>query len=429
MADIKLNINTSKVLKDGTCPILLYHCHNSKRKTWYTKICVKESEWDKAKQKIKDTKGKPDRRNHILTAYKQAAQNAIFKLNVESFNYSRADANKAIDEALKVALKPEKETEFEWELIYKKWVNWPIAKAPKGKGEDAARQENSFAYNTLRNYRNSYNKFIEFLDEYEIVLTSWEDFNEELLQTLINWGLQNRESPKHIIKYFRHLRRFLNYIHSTGIPIDEEVRSYQPAQEKTFSENIQNNHYFYKEEIEALENLRNGHLFSYEEKALDLMLHMIRTGFHIGDKEVTKANLRGDSIVKERQKIRGADMVVPATPRNLEILEKYNYQLPKMTHKDLNIYIKRLCVMAGINREVEVVELKGTEKVKKVLPMSAYAKAITCRKTCATILSQSEGITAYDIMDQLGHKSIKEALSYIGRSGKDRMERMIDAGL
>ena len=78
----------------------------------------------------------------------------------------------------------------------------------------------------------------------------------------------------------------------------------------------------------------------------------------------------------------------------------------------MNIYIKELCKLVGINEEVEIVRYRGVNREAIVYPKYDLIKVHTGRKTFCT-LSLEKGMSAEQVMSISGHKDYKSFKRYV----------------
>ena len=131
----------------------------------------------------------------------------------------------------------------------------------------------------------------------------------------------------------------------------------------------------------------------------------------IGAEHISMTSL-GNKIVRLIQRKTGIEVQVPVSPRLELILNKYNYQLPKIYEQKLNLRIKEIGRMAKIDSLILIEEIRGGLKVKKQIPKYELIKTHTARRSGATNMYLAQ-IGAIDIMKITGHKTEKNLLKYI----------------
>ena len=102
----------------------------------------------------------------------------------------------------------------------------------------------------------------------------------------------------------------------------------------------------------------------------------------------------------------------------LEILAKYENNLPKTYEQKLNKYIKEVAKMAEITEPIEVEQMENGRLVKNVVPKNELVKTHTARRSGATNMYLA-GIPAISIMKITGHKTEREFMKYIKASEEE----------
>ncbi len=174
--------------------------------------------------------------------------------------------------------------------------------------------------------------------------------------------------------------------------------------------------YCNEEELDRLYKLDlsdNPHL----EKARDIFLIGCYTAQRFSDyTRINKDNIRmlqkGVEVIELIQQKTGERVTIPIHWKLKKILEKYDYNLPKIYEQKLNKYIKEIAKLAGINEPVEMIEFKGALKVNRRVPKYEMIKTHTARRSGCTNMYLA-GIPTIDIMKISGHKTEKEFLKYI----------------
>lgn len=113
-----------------------------------------------------------------------------------------------------------------------------------------------------------------------------------------------------------------------------------------------------------------------------------------------KTHLQNDFICINRQKSE-TESLIPVLPQTRSLLEKYAYQIPKISNQKYNSYIK------------EVAEIVGIEK-----PLTTHIG----RKTCGSILL-NEGVSIEVVSRILGHRDTKITQHIYARVNELRITR------
>lgn len=146
--------------------------------------------------------------------------------------------------------------------------------------------------------------------------------------------------------------------------------------------------------------------------ACDLFLMMCYTGLNVGD----LAKLKKDNCYLEEQKILIKrkktlnDCVIPFfddfTFSPVAMMNKYDYDLPKMPDQKINEHIKTIQQLLGFDKFVL------TSRIG--------------RKTFATIKHLEQGVPAHIVMMATGHTTYRQFMKYIGVDHKSVVGHFID---
>jgi len=96
----------------------------------------------------------------------------------------------------------------------------------------------------------------------------------------------------------------------------------------------------------------------------------------------------------------------------IAVLEKYQYQIPKLSAGIFNNIIKVVAEKAGLINEVRIKEKRGHETIEKDIPKYQLMATHTGRRSFCTNYT-IEGVPSSVIMSISGHKTEKEFLKYV----------------
>ena len=120
------------------------------------------------------------------------------------------------------------------------------------------------------------------------------------------------------------------------------------------------------------------------------------------NKEVLSIKEKEYYIIEIVQQKTGKKVIIPAKRELMDILNKYDFNIPKIDQNTLNSHIKEIAKMAGL------IERCTSTKQPKYELISSH----TARRTGATLMYLA-GVDAYDICSITGHSSIKMLNKYI----------------
>lgn len=107
----------------------------------------------------------------------------------------------------------------------------------------------------------------------------------------------------------------------------------------------------------------------------------------------------------------------------LDILVKYNYQLPLISQQRFNDYIKDVGKLIKINESVEIKRFSGKELIVIKKPKYDFMASHMARRTCITILLQ-KGVPPTTVMKLTGHTDLKTLMKYENTSHNALVEAL-----
>jgi integrase len=119
----------------------------------------------------------------------------------------------------------------------------------------------------------------------------------------------------------------------------------------------------------------------------------------------------------------GDRVIIPLRSEVVEILEKYNYKLPKTYEQKVNKSIKAVGQLAGISEIIILEKLKGGKKVTETYNKSQLIVTHTARRSAATNMYRA-GIPSYDIMKITGHRTEQNFLKYLRQTNSETAEKL-----
>ena len=182
--------------------------------------------------------------------------------------------------------------------------------------------------------------------------------------------------------------------------------------------------YLTKEELTAISKADISTLPKLYEKARDIFMVGVYTAQRVSDYN----NIRPDNIIRNpdgsviinlRQKKTGVWVSIPAKDELKRILEKYSYRLPKVPDKSINLCIKEVARLSGVDSPVTIERTSGGRTSIQTHPKYALIHTHTARRTGATLMYLA-GMDVFNICSVTGHSSIAMLKKYIKA---DKIER------
>jgi len=162
----------------------------------------------------------------------------------------------------------------------------------------------------------------------------------------------------------------------------------------------------------------------YLDRVRDWFLLLAWTGCRFSDLEkVGKTDIQ-DGFISFRQQKTNTKVTIPLHPVVLEILEKYDFNLPEpISNQRFNEYIKEAAKLAGINAIESITITKGGQLKTELYPKYELISSHTGRRSFCTNMYK-RGLPTLMIMSISGHKTEKSFLKYIKVKQSEHAEMM-----
>ena len=161
-------------------------------------------------------------------------------------------------------------------------------------------------------------------------------------------------------------------------------------------------------EVEILEN---ADLIGSDEKARDLFLIGVYSGQRFSDYSVfERADIQGEFIVKRSEKTENHS-IIPLHDKLKNLLEKYDWRLPKISSQKFNVRMQSVCKDLGFDNEIKKTTYRGSQKTIELLPLWKMVASHTARRTYITLMAE-KGMADHFIMAVTGIKDAKTLSKY-----------------
>jgi integrase len=294
--------------------------------------------------------------------------------------------------------------------------------------EFLSRKEKELHPRTLQKFRSSkkmletftgkyYKRFsfesidVNFIDKYKSFL-QYEAYNQKLKE-------EDKEKRKGfrddtVAKYVENLKNFLRWSH------EREFHTNTIFQHSQFRVKRDNNLDIVTMTIHELKKFYEHDLTEFPslERARDLFCFQAFTGQRWGDiSTFNKEDVHGDTWIFEAQKT-GKETIIPfvgfAAPA-MDILKKYNFELPVISNQKLNDYLKLAAAEADLNRMVEINRSQGVKKLSYTKPLHEVISSHMARRTAVSILLNVYRLPVNQVMEITGHSDFKTLRRYIDK--------------
>ncbi len=241
-------------------------------------------------------------------------------------------------------------------------------------------------------------------------------------------------------------RSFVNFLNDKGYKINsvgKSIKFIKVIMKDAFEAGLHNNLIYSHSTFEApTENADNVYL---TEKELETMCKvdltdkpnyaLVRDVFIVGCYTALRysdySRIHSDMVKEKQGKYvlelnttkTNTKVIIPLKPLVVDILKKYNFNLPKTHEQKLNQYIKEVCKLAGLNENVEINATIGGKRETSYKPKYEMVKTHTARRTGATLMYLA-GVAPLDIMKITGHTKEANLLKYIKITKEQTADRL-----
>ncbi|GAB3514968.1 site-specific integrase [Emticicia fontis] len=260
----------------------------------------------------------------------------------------------------------------------------------------------------LKDFAKLYKRTIDFST---IDIDFYKDFNSYMAKV-------KDYAPATMGKHVSTLKTFLREATENGINTNLKFQSKAFKVVETESESIALSEKELKE-LYLLDLSKNIRL----DKVRDLFIIGANTGLRFSDfTDIKPDNIKKDGkdfVVDIIQYKTKNQVIVPLNKIALEILKKYNNQLPPaITNQKFNEYIKEIAQMVEILHDPQTRAItKGGKQFEETVPKWQLVSSHTARRSFATN-AYERGTPPISLMQITGHKTEKSFLKYIKTSKK-----------
>lgn len=299
-------------------------------------------------------------------------------------------------------------------LLENYWRDF-IEKAKDGKVNHNGKP---FRKGAIISYQKCLNAFVEFQKRQKHKYT-FDEITKAFYDVYVADMLDEEKLPNTIGERIKNLKALMHRSYDEGLHTNTAYQSFVKPEEEV------DNVYLTEDELEILYNFTFTDSNAMLEKYRDLFLVGCYTGLRWEDyksirKEDFTTSPKGNPVLVIRAAKTGIRVVIPIIWKHLgDILQKYDYALPKVSEQKFNKYIKMVCLAAGINTPV----MMTSGKYKRDTPYDKWelVSSHTARRTACTNMFL-KGIPTIAIMKISGHKKESTFLKYIKVSAEENAD-------
>ncbi len=236
-------------------------------------------------------------------------------------------------------------------------------------------------------------------------------------------GLQDGLLNDTVSKYVSELKNFLKW------GFERKLHSNNEYTKSKFSVSRQSKNEIVTLQMDELQQLYEHDFSGNErlEKVRDVFCFACFTGQRWSDIErFKKDQITGNNWHFKSFKT-GKDIIVPLTgyaAPAMDILKKYDFELPKISAQKFNEYLKEAGRAAEMNRPVKIERSIGNRKILFDNPLSEFMSSHMGRRTAVSLLLNVEKMPLQQVRDITGHSTLMTLDKYINKDPAALMESM-----
>ncbi|KAA9338952.1 site-specific integrase [Adhaeribacter soli] len=264
--------------------------------------------------------------------------------------------------------------------------------------------------NTLKGFKALKINLTEFQEQNKTLYITFEGINNVFLDKYKNFLISKKYHNTTVWKRIRIFKEFLNYYLKAEVHNNTKFKDYKFKAAKGNKEQVIT---LSLEELQKVKGI-DFHFSKRLDYVRDLFLIQSFTGLRFSDViRLSKANIKNGMITTNIEKTKTATHTLPLNSIVKELLEKYDYQLRKISNVKYNQYIKEVCSFVPELRNVEtIIHYNGNETIKNEIERYKLITTHTARRNFVTVLFE-KNVNPALIMKWTGHKSLNEFMKYL----------------
>ena len=379
---IKPVLWTHEPHKDGRCPIKIYI---ARQYLPVPKIAVHPDDWDTKEGKVK-------RSNPLY-----AQINAVIRARL-------LEIEKAHLEGQELPKKKKKNQDTtQTKITIHDFIGIYIAETAQGQHEISA--------GTVKHYQSLQLRLKQF-GTHRGEPIRFEDIDQKFYGDFFQFLHTNFNIQKTggFSKHIKILKKFMSEAQRRGLHNNDAHRDSNFKVHQSKGQKI----YLTEQEVEKLEKLDLSTMpWLEEERDRWLICYYFLLRYQDGQDHIARDNFFQSGAkwyFRYQANKTGTNATIPVKPRIIELLEKYDYKLPKTTNQEANRKIKMIASMAGINTPAQENGVKG--------PKCNFVCTHTARRSAATNMAM-QGVPLDLIAKMGGWKRLEILKVYLLASGLD----------
>jgi len=380
-----MNINFNLLRKKNGAHILMSITFNGIRIQTTINEKIDEKNWNKKKQRLKGNSTDAFNINSYLEKIENNARDIYYKFKIEGIIPTKNQFKEKLSQKLNGVNTSLSFYEFVDEFI----------KNSKNSKKPSTTKEYIYTIQDLKSFEKHNKRRID-----------WDTLDLQFYESYMDYQYNVKGNSQNLFgKRIKTIKTFLN--DATKKNINKHLMFYGFKVLKKRSDNIYLNEDDLKK-IFKLDLSKNKRL----ERVRDLFIVGCRTGLRFSDlTSLRKEDISKDGIRFQSDKT-GEVLNTVIIEETQEILEKYNYQLPKISRTNLNKYIKEVGELADISEVSYKDTYKSGKAISKKLKKYERISSHTARRSFAKNMYKRK-FPIYYLMKITGHKKESDFLNYI----------------
>ncbi len=395
-------------------PVLIFfrtYFNNEKKYLIYsTGEKILPSEWDEKNSQPNNLNGRKKQSEIHRSINKQLNRYSDFFIEIVNRykNIGEELTIATVKEAFDVEFKKKKKRSNDFFKVYDKFIE--------------AKQSEYMLGNIVKTTMNKYKFTKELLLEFEKsakINLSFSGFNEEVYNKFLNHCINKRGySANTLHKMAGFVKVFLNWALDNKFTFNNDFLKFKKPKK-------------FKTDEVALTMEQVKEIYNYDfsknprlEKVRDLFVLGCTTSLRFGNySKIDKSDIQNDCIRVVDFKSKSKKLSIPLNPISKEILEKYDYKLPRISNQKMNEYIKEVFKVAGFDFEIKKTMKYGNKLVENTQQFYERISSHTARRSFITIM-KNQRVPDKVIMSITGHKNLNVFNTYYRPSEDDKVNYM-----
>ena len=382
--------------KDGKCLIVLkMNYHNDHRLLISFNESIHPDQWDDKRDLPRKSYPHYHSLKKIIESWKEATES--------TFKAFKADRILPSVPVLRAAIKAKMAPNSPEQAGLKEYIESFISDRKKG----------NYADGTIQTYNSLLNLIIEYKP-----LARFDDISVKWMLGFKNYLNDKAFEQNYVSKVISNLKLVLREATEDKVNTRTDFESKRIKTPRVETTQI----YLNEQEIDQMYAVP---CTGEREEARDLYIVMCYTGPRISDVfKVGRSTFFVENGVEyfsfHMQKTKHS-VHIPVHPYVKEILEKYNWLLPKRSRQRLTDHVKAVAQLAGIKQMIDVVTYPGSIMTITQMPKWTQIKPHTARRSLACNMLLA-GVPEHIVMSVGGWKSSKSFQPYVRLTASDKLK-------